>query len=58
MRDDIGELRAPFAVLLEAASISEYGGRAKLITSLMASQILKTSENLVMVGGCSKPNEI
>jgi hypothetical protein len=42
MRDDIGELRASFAVLLEAASISDYGGHAKLITSLMASQILKT----------------
>ena len=42
MRDNIGELRYLFAVLLEAASISDYGGRAKPISSLMALQILKT----------------
>jgi len=60
MRDNIGELRYLFAVLLEAASISDYGGRAKPISSLMALQILKTEvlphgENPVMVGGYSQP---
>jgi hypothetical protein len=64
MRHNIGELRCPLRVLFEAASISDSGECSKLITSLMASPILKREvlshgENL---GGdwrlAQKPNEM